>query len=133
MKRALILLLVILAGCAQTEYLTYQGSPVYVGTGGAKKTINGVDLWITGSPPFRFVVIGYISDSRFGGPLAMAGRDAGMAAQARAAGGDGLILQSDQMNFMGTYSTGSAFGSVSGNTLTVTGSSTSMPIIVNIR
>jgi hypothetical protein len=125
----LILAAAFLASCADTEYFAYSGSGIYVGTGGASKTVNGIDLWVTGSPPRKYRIIGYITDTRLGGPLAMAGRDAGMARQAKQAGGDGLILSSDLTNGMGTYTTGNAAIVGTGNVATVTGSSMSMPII----
>jgi hypothetical protein len=119
----------IFAGCAETDYYSYYGSGIYVGTGGASKSVNGIDLWVTGSPPRKFRIIGYITDTRLGGPIAMAGRDAGMAREAKKAGGDGLLLSSDQGNVMGGYSTGSATAFGSGNVITVTGTGVSMPII----
>jgi hypothetical protein len=130
MKMILLTLLVtIFAGCADTEYYGYSGSGVYVGTGGASRSVNGVDLWVTGTPPRRFRIIGYITDERLGGPLAMAGRDRGMADKARNAGGDGLLLTSDQTNGMGSYSTGNATAFVTGNTVTATGNALTLPII----
>jgi hypothetical protein len=125
----LAFIVMVLAGCAQTEYYTYSGSPVMIGTGGASKNVNGIDLWITGTPPRKFQVIGYITDSRFGGPIAMAGRNAGMAAEAKRAGGDGLIMSSDWMNQLGTYSTGNAYAWSTGNSVNVTGNAVAMPII----
>jgi hypothetical protein len=124
-----IFLIGIFAGCADTEYYGYSGSGVYVGTGGASRSVNGIDLWVTGTPPRRFRIIGYITDERLGGPLAMAGRDRGMASKARNAGGDGLLLTSDQTNGMGSYSTGNAVAFVNGNTVTATGNALTLPII----
>jgi hypothetical protein len=77
------------------------------GTGGASKMINGVELWLTGSPPRRFQIIGYITDSRPGGPPSMAMRDGAVAAEARAKGGDGVLMHSDDSQYMGTVSTAS--------------------------
>jgi len=128
--RALLALAVVaLTGCADTEYFAYYGSGIYVGTGGASKTVDGIDLWVTGSPPRKYRIIGYITDTRLGGPIAMAGRDAGMARQAKNAGGDALILSSDLANGMGSYTTGNAAIVGSGNVLTASGTSISTPII----
>jgi hypothetical protein len=83
-----------LAGFA-TEYYSYSGSPVIQGRGGASKRVGGVDLWIMGTPPCKFRVIGYLTDSRPAGPIPMAVRDGQLAANVRSQGGDGLIMNSD--------------------------------------
>jgi hypothetical protein len=125
----LIILVAVFAGCADTEYYSYSGSGVLVGTGGASRNVNGIDLWVTGTPPRQFRIIGYITDERLGGPIAMMGRDRGMASMAKKAGGDGLLLTSDQTNGMGSYSTGSTTAFVTGNTITATGTGLTLPII----
>jgi hypothetical protein len=112
------LALLAFAGCADTEFYSYSGSGVYMGTGDASRNINGIDLWVTGTPPRKFRIIGYITDERLGGPIAMAGRDRGMEAEAKRAGGDGLLLTGDQTNFMGSMTTGNTSGFVTGNTFT---------------
>src|SRR5260370_12500859 len=88
-----VAIVVALAGC-DTEYYTYSGSPVIQGQGGASKRVGGVDLWVIGTPPRRFRVIGYLTDSRPGGPIPMAPRDAQLAQKVRAAGSAELILKS---------------------------------------
>ena len=103
------------AGCASTQYSQYSGSPVVIGQGGANRNINGIDFWIYGTPNRPYQIIGYIQDSRLGGPLAMAGRERGIAAQARSRGADGIIIQSDNKEFMGTISNGFANGWSSGS------------------
>jgi hypothetical protein len=83
------------AGCATPSFIRTQGSGVYMDTGGVSRNMTGIDLWETGTPPRNFRIIGYITDERLGGPIAMAGRDRGMAAEAKRAGGDGLLLTGD--------------------------------------
>ena len=51
----------------------------------------------------------------------MAGRDRGVAAEAKRAGGDGLLLTGDQTNFMGSMTTGNASSFVTGNAVTKQG------------
>jgi len=65
------------------------GSGIYEGKGGASKNVNGVDIWLVGTPPRKFRIIGYITDSRPGGLIPMARRDADLAAEAKKNGGDG--------------------------------------------
>jgi len=57
----------------------------YEGKGDASKNVNGVDIWLVGTPLRKFKIIGYITDSRPAGPATMApatmaGRDADLAA-----------------------------------------------------
>ena len=70
-KFILLAAVVSLTGCA-TDYYTYSGSPVIQGHGGASKRVDGIDLWVIGTPPRKFQVIGYIEDSRPGGPIPVA-------------------------------------------------------------
>jgi hypothetical protein len=54
------------------------------------------------------MIIGYIEDSRPAGPLPMAARNPQLAALVRQRGGDGLLLNSDTTQLMGSISTASA-------------------------
>jgi hypothetical protein len=121
-------LTVLFSACA-TDYYTYSGSQIYQGQGGASKRINGVDLWIVGTPLRKYYIIGYITDSRPGGPIPMARRNSDMAEKAKQHGGDAIIPSSDVQNVLGsaTYGTGSAV--VNGNTVTASGTSVSLPLI----
>jgi hypothetical protein len=81
MKRTLLALVVLTLSCVgcSTNYYTYSGSGVYEGKGGAAKNINGIDIWLVGTPPRKFRIIGYITDSRPGRGIAMAMRDSDIA------------------------------------------------------
>ena len=120
----------LMAGCS-TEYYAYQGGSPTVGQGGACKRVNGVDIWLTGTPPRKFQIIGYIEDSRPGGPPSMAQRNSKVAASAKQQGGDGVLMQSDSSQYMGTFTSGNAFTSFNGftNTALTTGSSFSAPMM----
>jgi hypothetical protein len=100
LKFAFLGITFILSACA-TDYYTYQGAPIMTGKGGAAKNVDGVDLWIMGSPPRRFQIIGYITDSRPGGPIPIAMRDSAVASEARAKGGDAVIMNSDSSQLVG--------------------------------
>lgn len=111
-KRYIIICaLLLLASCS--TYYTYSGSPVYTGQGGACKTIGGIDLWVIGTPPRQYRIVGYISDTRAGGPIPMAMRDSQLAGLTKARGGDGLLLSSDNEQVMGSMSTANAWGTAS--------------------
>jgi hypothetical protein len=131
MKRLLLALaiLTILFGGCSTNYYTYSGPGIYEGRGGASKIVNGVEIWLVGTPPRKFRIIGYIMDSRPGGPIPMARRDADLAAAAKRNGGDGLLLKAEQTDFLGSYSTGNATAITSGNVTTAVGSGVSVPMI----
>ena len=130
-KLRLVTLGVLLVSCAGyvTNYYTYSGSGIYEGRGGASKNINGIDIWLVGTPPRKFKIIGYVTDSRPGGPIPMAMRDSDLAATAKKNGGDGILLKADQADFLGTYSTGNATAVTTGNVTTAFGSGMSVPII----
>lgn len=131
MKKTLVLAFIIglfLSACVSTEYYTYSGSPVYTGTGGACKNINGVDLWVVGNPPRKFMIIGYIEDSRPNRGIPLLTMQSDLVAQAKRAGGDGLLLNSQQINYMGTYSSGNVSAFANGNNFNAYGSGFSVPL-----
>lgn len=79
-------LALLLAGCSSTEYYSYQGSGQLIGQGGASMRMNNVDLWINGSPPRKFYILGYIQDVRPGGPGPMSMRNYRLTQKAHEAG-----------------------------------------------
>ena len=112
----LILLSVTLAVSAcSTTYYTYSGSPAYTGQGGASKNVNGIDFWVIGTPPRKFPVIGYIEDSRKRGIIESATRDPNVAATAKAAGGDAVILTGNFEQYVATVSTATGNAYTTGN------------------
>jgi hypothetical protein len=100
-----------------------------LGQGGAARNINGVDVWIYGTPPRPYMIVGYIEDSRPHGPIPMAQRLTAVANQARQAGADGVIMTSDNREFYGTYNTGSFSGFASGNSFYGSGSGMSLAMV----
>jgi hypothetical protein len=90
---------------------------------------NGVDIWLLGTSPRKFKIIGYITDSRPGGPIPMAMRDSDLAAAAKKNGRDGILLKAEQADFLGTYSTANATAITNGNVTTAFGSGVSVPIV----
>lgn len=137
---SLLIGIAFLTGCS-TSYYSYSGSPVLIGRGGASKNINGIDLWIVGSPPRKYQVVGYIEDTRLGGPIPMAMRNPQIAGLVRQKGGDALLMSSDNEQFIGSFTTGSASATGWGNAstfgnmttfnggATAFGNSMTMPII----
>lgn len=79
-----------LAGCASTEFTPWVGEAVTQGTGGTRRTVNGIDIWENGTPPVRYRILGIIDDSRDDAPFFDAYKD--VTAKAREVGGDAVIL-----------------------------------------
>ena len=135
-KGTLVALTLLICGCV-TNYYTYQGGAPMIGQGGAAKNINGIDIWLICAPPRKFQIIGYVEDSRPGGPIPMAERDSTLASVAKQHGGDGVLIQADAAQYMGTFTTGNAYttanGSFYGNgfngSALTTGTTISAPII----
>jgi len=114
------------------EFIAYEGTDaVQEGTGGAKKTMDGVDFWTDGAPPRKFKLLGYISDTRHKtglvGVIRMKGLEGSIAKQAKAVGGDAVILVGSEVETKGyigtTNATVSGTARTSGNTTRFQGSS----------
>jgi len=98
---------ILLTSCS-TKYYEYTGNGAILGTGGASKKVDGVDIWVDGTPPRKFQVIGFIEDSRPGRGPAMAARNKALASKAKANGGDGVLLRDEQKENVGAFNTISA-------------------------
>jgi hypothetical protein len=121
-------LALLLAGCV-TEYYPYQGGGPMIGQGGAAKRIDGIDIWQIGAPPRKFQIIGFIEDTRPGSPPSMAQRDSALAAVAKQHGGDGVLIQSDVVQYAGSVTSGNAFTTFGAGSAFTTGSAISAPIV----
>jgi hypothetical protein len=73
-----------------------------------------------------------IDDQRPGGIIPMAQLKSDMVAKAKEVGGEALVQVSNNSQFAGTYSTGSASAYSYGNSATAYGSSVAVPIRRNI-
>ncbi len=79
---------------AGVQFSTYEGpDAVQTGTGGAKISKEGVDFWTQGTPPRRFQVLGFLTDSRQDKRISgKAIGSKGLARRVTDAGGDALIV-----------------------------------------
>lgn len=79
---------------AGVQFATYEGpNAVQAGTGGAKIVAEGVDFWTDGTPPRRYQVLGYLTDTRGNGSFSKhAIGSKGLAKRVRELGGDALIV-----------------------------------------
>lgn len=98
-------------GCASTKFHPYVGAKPIVGRGGAPEHIEGIDMWIEGTPSRKFIIIGIIQDERPGGRIPMAMRNQQVAQTAKINGGDGVLIKFDEREILGSVSSGQTFTS----------------------
>lgn len=123
----------LMAGCATTEYKSFEGkTDVFEGKGGTKVVVDGMEIWDNGEPPRKFKVLGIIDDERPGGIIPMSQLRSDMVKKAREAGGDAVVQLGSQSQIAGFYSSGSATAYSYGNSATAYGSSTTMPVRRNV-
>jgi hypothetical protein len=108
MKRVLFLSIFVviavgISGCSQTTFRPWSGPAMMIGSGGTSETIDGIDIWIHGTPPMRYEVLGIIDDDRNQSPMGMMGYKKSLVAVAKANGGDALIQLSEQSQTTGNY------------------------------
>lgn len=94
---------------AKIDFAEYEGpAQIVEGTGGTKITKNDIDYWLTGTPPRRYQIIGYVQDKRdetWDGGHAIG--SPGIAKRVKRAGGDAVIIQSqDEAGKAGSAGTG---------------------------
>ena len=128
-----VLVCSLVAGCATTEYKTYEAKDnIFEGKGGTKAVVEGMEFWDNGQPPRKFKVLGIIDDQRPGGIIPMSQLRTDIVAKAREVGGDDVIQLGNQSEIAGYYSSGSASAYSYGSSATAYGSSTTMPVRRNV-
>ena len=88
------------------EFVPYQGkTDIKEGDGGGKKTVDGIDFWSDGDPPLKYKLLGFLIDERHKsglfGSFAMSSLETDIAADAKNAGGDAVILLSSEIETYG--------------------------------
>lgn len=125
-------MLIFLSACASTEFKAYEGNnKTFTGNGGTKTTVNGIDIWDTGSPPRQFVVLGIIDDKRGGGIIPMYQFNSDISKKVIEVGGDAAIQISNDTKITGYTTNNNATAYAFGNTATAYGSGTISPIRKN--
>jgi hypothetical protein len=128
-----LLAVFVLAGCANTEYKTFEGrNTVIEGKGGTKVVVDEMEIWDNGEPPRKFKILGIIDDVRPGGVIPMSQLRADMVRKAREVGGDALVEIRSDSQIAGYYTSGSASAYAYGNSATAYGSATTMPVRRNV-
>lgn len=52
-----------LSACATSRFYTYEGNNnIYMGRGGSRFTVEGVDVWFIGEPNRKYAILGYIEE-----------------------------------------------------------------------
>lgn len=95
MKKIIVasLIAVTLIGCATIEYRAYEGkSEVVQGVGGTKDMTDGVEFWMSGTPPHKYKIIGVASGAVGSGYGADGIIQSAIAGKVKEAGGNAAIL-----------------------------------------
>jgi hypothetical protein len=93
------------------DFEAWQGKAiVHEGEGGTKQVVEGIDVWDRGSPPRKFIVIGYIHDKRHKsgliGKISMSHLSRDVAEVAKQAGGDAVMIASSIVDTVGSIGGG---------------------------
>ncbi len=130
---ASIAMLMLLGGCASTQFKAYEGrGNVIEGHGGTRVVVDGMDIWENGEPPRKFKLLGLIEDERPGGIIPMGQLQGDMVKKAREVGGQALIRINSQSQIMGYQTTGYASTSPLGSTTRATGTATTIAARKNL-
>jgi hypothetical protein len=90
-----------LSACSTTTFLHTTGSAVQRGSGGSYHIVQGIEFYEEGTPNRPYQVIGVITDSRPAGPWTLGPRARTIAKLAVQNGGQAVIRQSDEREFVG--------------------------------
>ena len=126
-----ILLSFLLTGCISTAHFqAWNGPAEFEGQGGAFTTKGGIDIYSVGAPKRKCRVLGVIGTSTMTSAEMMAlfgdsWSASKLVKEAKARGGNAVILTDDQVKFLGWASTGTSTVYQNGNTATAYGSSQS--------
>ena len=109
------------------EFIAYEGkNTIKEGDGGAKKTVDGIDFWSDGAPPYKYQIMGFITDRRHKtglvGKFRMSSLESDIAELAKNKGGDAVISISSESEVVGLI--GQNFGSATGSATTMGGVTT---------
>ncbi|MDO9420618.1 MAG: hypothetical protein Q7T66_08150 [Herminiimonas sp.] len=116
MKKLLLTLIFILAGCASTEFKPFEAkNNAFEGTGGTKLVVEGIDVWENGDPPRKYKIIGIIEDERAAAVIPKSMLISDIAKKAKDSGGDAIIKIDSNSQITGFISNAYASGNVYGN------------------
>src|SRR5258706_1432691 len=90
--RIVFLLPILLVTSCSTQYTDYQGGNIMQGSGGAIRTVDGVDIWSDGSPNREYQITGVLDDVRGRGIISDSTWGSDLAKAAKKHGGDAIII-----------------------------------------
>lgn len=116
-------ILLISLGCSmytKTSFSQYRGPSEFRGEGGTVRPVDGIDVWETGTPDRRCRILGVIQQSHYDNHSLMSmiaggSKDSAIIKEAKAAGGDAIIVLSSMSAITGFSTHSSVEGSSSGN------------------
>lgn len=88
-------LVVLLVGCAQTNYQQFEGRngpQIIEGQGGTKEVVNGYEIWDNGTPPHRYQVLGVVAIEDFDNVFGKQRIYNALSEQIKTAGGDAAVV-----------------------------------------
>lgn len=109
-------------GCSmytKTQYAQYRGPDEFQGTGGTVRQVDGIDVWESGTPDRKCKILGLITQTHYDNHsilslIAGASKDSAIIKEAKARGGDAIILIADRADIVGWTTHASVQGSQSG-------------------
>jgi hypothetical protein len=116
------LILVTMTGCAlynHTEFTEYRGPSEFQGHGGTVRTVDGIDIWQTGTPNRKYKVLGVIDQSHYDNHslisrIASTTTDSELVKAAKAHGGDAIIILGSSSAITGYTTSVDVHGTQSG-------------------
>jgi hypothetical protein len=115
-----LLSILVLASCSSlvttTQFKEWSSQDVYVGKGGTKRVVNGIDIWENGEPNQKYRVLGILEDSTLENTGAapntlnvlsvmsassLAGRDKRLTREAAKHGADAIVYWTGNRAFLG--------------------------------
>jgi hypothetical protein len=99
--RLLILVATVALTACSTTFTPATNPRRYVGEGGTRHLVSGVEVWTSGAPDRPFEVIGWLEDERRTGLLSRTTFESDVATAAKGVGGDGVILMDSSTRLRG--------------------------------
>lgn len=103
---AISLTIISCAAYSNTSFSAWNGASEYVGKGGTKRTVDGIDIWEVGDPARKYQVLGLLTQRNVQNgsvvsTLAAMNSESDLVAAAKKAGGDGILVLSADSQILG--------------------------------
>ena len=123
------MMVMVSSSCSTNRATEWRDSNIYQGDGGAVETIDGMDVWVKGTPDRKFKVIAFIDHSHRTGGLnglinSMSWKT-GAVKKAKKLGGEAIIISTRYRELRGFSTTGNAQITGTRSSASVTGTANS--------